>query len=113
MSKVEQYLETVPPRYQELVRRAMNGRGPRARANAIHAFCLTCCHWDVDEVRNCPTWRCPLHAFRPFAKHTPAVSKTQEDWPSEGEIAEMDDPARGASTGPAADAHGAFLRADG
>ena len=57
------FLESVPALSRGLIARVLAGSAsPR---QAIKAFCLTCTHYNRDEITHCPVWRCPLHAYRP------------------------------------------------
>ena len=59
-----EFLRTVPASAHGIVEKALQGTAsPRG---AIKACCLTCTHFDRDEIRSCRVILCPLHAYRPF-----------------------------------------------
>ena len=61
----EEVIAQAPPKYRLLLRKAFEGASsPR---KAIKASCLTCTHYNLDEIRACTVLRCPLHKFRPYA----------------------------------------------
>jgi hypothetical protein len=51
----------VPPKCRGTYKKAMSGRSQRA---AIRAYCLRCCNWRRNEVKQCTCPGCPLFFFR-------------------------------------------------
>lgn len=56
-------LEGVPGKYRAVYVKAYSGN---SKAAALKAFCLFCTGNMVKEVRNCSSWACPLHPYRPY-----------------------------------------------
>ena len=50
---------------QALYNRAMTGKSRKA---AMHAFCLECCGWLVNEIFECTDAGCPLYPYRPTSR---------------------------------------------
>lgn len=53
----------IPRSYRATYDKAVIGKSLRA---AINSFCLECCAYQNDEVRNCSDLGCPLWAVRPY-----------------------------------------------
>jgi hypothetical protein len=57
-------IEKAPSRYRSLLLKAFQGAAsPR---KAIQANCLTCTHFNVDEIRHCAVLRRALRPYRPY-----------------------------------------------
>ena len=53
-----------PESYRGILTRVYAGEAsPR---QAIKAFCLRCVGYLRNEVRDCTSWACPLHPYRPY-----------------------------------------------
>lgn len=61
---IERHLRTVPPLYHGIMQRAFDGTG--GRSNAIRAMCLYCVGYERRHIRECTSWTCPLHPYRPY-----------------------------------------------
>ncbi|WP_286669800.1 hypothetical protein [Thomasclavelia cocleata] len=48
--------------YERLVKESVNKR--TTRAEAIRLKCLDCCIYQANEVRMCPSTKCPLWRYR-------------------------------------------------
>lgn len=55
----------IPRSYRAIYDRAASGRSLRA---AVNSFCLECCHFQIEEIRNCTDLGCPLFAVRPYQR---------------------------------------------
>ena len=53
----------IPRSYRAVYDKAIKGRSLRA---AINSFCLECCHFQIEDIRNCTDLGCPLCAVRPY-----------------------------------------------
>lgn len=59
-----QFMARVPTSARGVIEKAFEGTAsPR---QAIKAGCLSCAHWDREEIRACQVVCCPLWAYRPF-----------------------------------------------
>ncbi len=89
MTAGQKFIGSVPEKSRLIVERALDGTAsPRA---AIKAMCLSCCGYDRAEIAACPTWRCPLQAYRPFQPGSSSGLAEGSDFqPSEG--AEVSEP---------------------
>lgn len=66
MTARAEYLAAIPSKYRTNHTKALEGAcSPR---QAIKAQCLVCCGFQTAEVAECATWRCPLHAYRPYQR---------------------------------------------
>jgi len=54
-----------PKAYRGIYDRAIRGK---SRTAAVHAFCLECCGYQINEVYSCPAKECPLWPYRPTAR---------------------------------------------
>jgi hypothetical protein len=55
----------IPLRSREVYQKAMTGKSRKA---AVHAFCLECCGWQINEVFQCTDSGCPLYPYRPASR---------------------------------------------
>ena len=55
----------IPRSYRAIYDKAASGRSLRA---AINSFCLECCHFQIEEIRNCTDLGCALFAARPYQR---------------------------------------------
>jgi hypothetical protein len=53
----------MPRSYRANYDKAVGGKSLRA---SINAFCLECVCWQIEEIRNCSDFACPLYAVRPY-----------------------------------------------
>jgi len=56
----------VPPRYRDMIRKALEGK--LTRAQAIKAKCIECCGFEVKQARDCGVETCPLYHVNPYRK---------------------------------------------
>jgi hypothetical protein len=56
-------LNECPGLYRPTLERAYAGKSRNA---AIRAFCLRCVGFMRNEVRDCTSFACPLHPYRPY-----------------------------------------------
>jgi hypothetical protein len=59
-------LDRVPRKYRKLILKALQGTASPRRA--IQANCLTCTHFNIDEIRECAVSRCVLRPYRPYQR---------------------------------------------
>lgn len=59
-------IKDAPELYRTTIKRAMQGKGPRARDNAIKAFCLQCTGYVRKDITTCSAPACALYEFRPY-----------------------------------------------
>ena len=57
-------LDRAPRKYRKLILKALQGTASPRRA--IQANCLTCTHYNIDEIRHCSVLRCVLRPLRPY-----------------------------------------------
>lgn len=57
-------IASAPESYRRILKRAYSGEAPPRQA--IKAACLRCVGYLRAEVRDCSSWACPLHAYRPY-----------------------------------------------
>ena len=60
--------------------KAMKGK---SRKSAMHAFCVECCGYQINEVYLCVDLGCPLYPYRPHSRVSTVVS---EDTPKRPEL---------------------------
>ena len=53
----------IPRAYRKTYDKAVTGKSLRA---AVNSQCIECCHYQIEEVRNCSDLACPLYAVRPY-----------------------------------------------
>ena len=63
----EKVLSECPTPYRRTLERAYAGKSKTA---AIRAFCLRCVGFLRNEVRDCTSYGCPLHPYRPYQADT-------------------------------------------
>lgn len=63
----------IPKAYRQIYEKAMAGKSRKA---SINAFCLMCCSWQPDEVRNCTDERLYTSSGLIVKKIMSAVVKT-------------------------------------
>lgn len=65
-NKKRDYAKTIPPRYQNQYVQTI--KGTCSATKAIKAMCQHCVGYEetVFSVANCPIWRCPVYAYRPY-----------------------------------------------
>jgi hypothetical protein len=81
--RVTKVIAETPPRWRGILKRAYDGSG--GRTNAIAAMCVHCTGYDVETVRTCTGYSCPLWQYRPYAEN---ASKHEKLAPQEqGEAA--------------------------
>ena len=61
----EKAVNDAPSASQATLTRAYAGRSRNA---AIRAFCMRCVGYARSEVRDCTSWACPLHPYRPYQR---------------------------------------------
>ena len=59
----DKVLNEAPRAYRRTFERAYTGKSRNA---AIRAFCLHCVGFLKNEVRDCTSYGCPLHPYRPY-----------------------------------------------
>lgn len=59
----EKALNDAPTSAKATLERAYAGKSRNA---AIRAFCMRCVGYVRSEVRDCTSWGCPLHPYRPY-----------------------------------------------
>jgi hypothetical protein len=64
-ARIEQGLKDMPPIYRGSYRKAIQGKSLRA---AVNSFCLECCGWQRNEVRDCSSLACPVYKLRPYQR---------------------------------------------
>lgn len=65
------YVGSIPALYRAGFIRAAEGKcSPR---QAIKAKCYECCGYEdvKSRISECASWRCPIHAFRPYQDNQP------------------------------------------
>jgi hypothetical protein len=72
--RVAKMLSEAPPRWRGILERAYGGSG--GRTNAITAMCLHCTGYDVETVRTCTGYSCPLWQYRPYAESAAKPEKS-------------------------------------
>ena len=81
MNRDEQIRERraqIPKLYLGIYDRAMTGKSRKA---AMHAFCLECVGWVVQEVFLCTDPGCPLYPYRPPSRASQDTSESYADEP--------------------------------
>ena len=66
----DKYCEHIPQIYQNVYRKAMQGKSLRA---AINAKCQDCTNWQRKEIENCLVTTCSLFPYRPYQKKAHSV----------------------------------------
>jgi len=60
---IYKHMEQIPSSMQSAYLTALRGRSMKA---SIKAFCQECTGWLKNEIKDCPSKRCPLHPHRPY-----------------------------------------------
>jgi len=76
-------IASAPESYRGILKRAYSGDAPPRQA--IKAFCLHCVGYLRAEVRDCTSWACPLHPYRPYQ-----AGEEGENVPEGSELASQD-----------------------
>ena len=66
-------LQEAPTTCRGVLERAYGGK---SKAAGIKAFCLRCVGYVRNDVRDCTSYGCPLHPYRPFQKDDEAEDAT-------------------------------------
>lgn len=69
--EVLKHIEVIPSRYQNQYTKSLLGKAtPR---KAIETKCRECVNFEEvkEQVKNCESYLCPLHAYRPYQKDQP------------------------------------------
>ncbi len=76
--KIADKIAQMPISFKATYKRATEGKSLRA---CINAQCQECCYYQIQEVRNCTSFTCPLYAVRPY--QLPQGSLEDQDTPPE------------------------------
>ncbi len=61
---IERRIAEAPVLHLKLMTRAYAGKA--GKADAIKATCLHCVGFDIQAVRNCTGYSCPMWSYRPY-----------------------------------------------
>jgi len=70
--RVLRHRDDIPRKYRRLYDKAVSGKSMKA---AIHIFCLDCCGYRKEEVRDCSSPECSLFPYRPYVRISPSGDK--------------------------------------
>lgn len=65
--QIEDRLNQIPKIYRAIYKSAAKGTSRKA---AIHSFCLECCGYEKEQVRQCTDLSCCLYEFRPYKERS-------------------------------------------
>lgn len=65
MFNTDTYLSQISRKFKPLAKSALLGR---QYAKIIKLKCLDCCLYEIDNVRFCTTYNCPIWRVRPYQK---------------------------------------------
>ncbi|MFC1781112.1 hypothetical protein ACFLZ8_02475 [Planctomycetota bacterium] len=65
--QIQDRLRQIPKVYRAIYKSATKGK---SRKSAIHSFCLECCGYEKESVRQCTDSGCCLYEFRPYKERS-------------------------------------------
>ena len=74
--QIEHRRAQIPKLYRGIYDKAVAGRSRKA---AMHAFCLECCGYQIQEVYLCTDLGCPLYPYRPKSRVSPVAPESVPD----------------------------------
>ncbi len=65
VERIAKHRAQIPRLYRGIYDKAVSGKSRKA---AMHAFCLECCGWKINEVFLCTSPQCSLYTYRPKSR---------------------------------------------